>query len=280
MNIISRDDAIALGLKTYFTGKACKRGHVVERNVTGRTCVTCKKLNDRENVIKRSSTTPIHFTQFFTGSAISRRDAVKLGLKYYFTREECVRGHLAFRSVVNSSCVHCSKEYHIETYDDEKSRKVTIKATNWAKDNRVKSNGIKKQWVNNNPVKHALSTRKTYDKRNKTRRLQRINGDANFIVRESMSGMVRRICELTGKKKKLKTLEYLGYSVVELKEHLESLFLDGMTWENHGEWHIDHIVPVSWWLKNGVTDPTIVNDLLNLQPLWAKDNLAKSDKLI
>jgi len=156
---------------------------------------------------------------------------------------------------------------------------MVIKVTDWAKNNRVKSNNIKKQWVNNNPVKHALSTRKAYDKRNETRRLQRVNGDAGFIVRESMSGMVKRICKLTGKKKNLKTIEYLGYTVVELKEHLESLFTDGMTWDNHGEWHIDHIVPVSWWLKNGVTDPSMINALINLQPLWAKDNLIKSDKI-
>lgn len=279
MKIISRDEAIALGLKTYFTGKPCKHGHVVERNVIGRTCVTCKKLNDRANVIKRSELTPIYFTQFFTGRVISRKDAIKLGLKYYFTRVECVRGHMAFRSVVNSSCVHCSKDYHAETYDHEKSRAAVIKVTDWAKNNRVKSNDIKKQWVDNNPVKHALSTRKAYDKRNETRRLQRVNGDAGFIARESMSGMVKRICNLTGKKKKLKTIEYLGYTVVEIKDHLESLFTDGMTWNNHGEWHIDHIVPVSWWLKNGVTDPSMINALINLQPLWAKDNLIKSDKI-
>lgn len=279
MKIISRDDALKLGLKTYFTGKPCKRGHTVERNVTGRTCVACKKLCDRESVVKRSSETPVHFTQFFTGEILSRGDAIEKGLKYYFTRKECVRGHIAFRSVVNSSCVHCAKDYHTETYDVEKSKTVAARSTKWAEENREKSNLIKSKWVCENPVKHAKSLRKRYDKRNKKRRLQRINGDADFIAREAMSGMVRRICNLTGKKKKLKTLGYLGYTIVELKEHLESLFLDGMTWENHGEWHIDHIVPVSWWLKEGVTDPSCINALINLQPLWAKDNLAKSDKI-
>lgn len=279
MKIISRDEAVEANLKFYFTGKPCKHGHVVERNVVGRTCVTCKKLNDRKNVVKRAAVTPIYFTQFFTGCVISRKDAIKSGLKYYFTRTECVRGHVAFRSVINSSCVHCSKDYHVETYDDEKSRMATITAVDWAKNNRVKSNNIKKRWVDNNPVRHALSTRKAYDKRNEARRSQRVNGDAGFIVRESMSDMVKRVVKLTGNKKKLKTCEYLGYTVHQLKSHLESLFEPGMTWSNHGEWHIDHIVPVSWWLKNGVTDPSMVNALINLQPLWAKDNLAKSDKI-
>ena len=51
-----------------------------------------------------------------------------------------------------------------------------------------------------------------------------------------------------------------------------------MTWENHGEWHLDHIVPVSL----GETEEEIVslNHYTNLQPLWKDDNLIKSDNLI
>lgn len=49
-----------------------------------------------------------------------------------------------------------------------------------------------------------------------------------------------------------------------------------MSWENWGEWHIDHIKPVSKFEKNDL--PSVVNSLSNLQPLWAKDNLSKSSK--
>lgn len=48
-----------------------------------------------------------------------------------------------------------------------------------------------------------------------------------------------------------------------------------MSWDNRGEWHIDHIVPVAVMVRDGITDPAIINALTNLQPLWAKDNLAK-----
>lgn len=57
---------------------------------------------------------------------------------------------------------------------------------------------------------------------------------------------------------------------------MESLFLDGMTWENWGLWEIDHIRPISSFDKD--VDPKVVNELSNLQPLWENDNLKKRNK--
>jgi len=59
---------------------------------------------------------------------------------------------------------------------------------------------------------------------------------------------------------------------------IENKFLPGMFWSNHGKWHIDHIKPVSVFVKEGITDPKIICALDNLQPLWAKDNLRKGVK--
>jgi hypothetical protein len=63
---------------------------------------------------------------------------------------------------------------------------------------------------------------------------------------------------------------------MDLKKNIESKFIDGMTWDNYGEWHIDHIKPISSFNKN--EEPKIVNSLDNLQPLWAFDNLSKGCK--
>ena len=73
--------------------------------------------------------------------------------------------------------------------------------------------------------------------------------------------------------------ELLGCSKEELIEHLESQFSEGMTWENWSlnSWHIDHIRPVSSF---DLSDPAQVKECFhysNLQPLWAIDNLKKSD---
>jgi len=64
----------------------------------------------------------------------------------------------------------------------------------------------------------------------------------------------------------------------QLKEHIEKQFVDGMSWDNWGEWHIDHIKPVSKFDKSEKI--TIINSLNNLQPLWAVDNLKKSNKIL
>ena len=70
---------------------------------------------------------------------------------------------------------------------------------------------------------------------------------------------------------------YIGCTLEELIKHMESKFTSGMSWENQGEWHIDHIIPLS-----SASTPEELYKLChytNLQPLWAKDNLQKSDKL-
>jgi hypothetical protein len=72
---------------------------------------------------------------------------------------------------------------------------------------------------------------------------------------------------LNGKVKNASTIELLGYGYQELKEHITSLFTDGMSWENYGEWHIDHIKPLSSFDED--TPIHVVNALSNLQPLWA-----------
>jgi hypothetical protein len=73
------------------------------------------------------------------------------------------------------------------------------------------------------------------------------------------------------------TFELLGYTYDDLKSNIESKFKDGMTWENHGNWHIDHIIPISKF-KEG-TPANIVNDLKNLRPLWSKENIIRQNKI-
>ena len=65
--------------------------------------------------------------------------------------------------------------------------------------------------------------------------------------------------------------------------HIESQFKEGMSWKNHGihGWHIDHIRPISSFNFESCNDPEFKEcwALENLQPLWAKENLSKSNKI-
>ena len=82
-------------------------------------------------------------------------------------------------------------------------------------------------------------------------------------------------CALPISPKQGHTIDMLGYSAIQLKEHIESKFSPGMSWENHGDWHIDHKKPVT-----AFTDDTLISEVCsldNLQPLWAFENLSKSN---
>lgn len=69
------------------------------------------------------------------------------------------------------------------------------------------------------------------------------------------------------------TVNLLGCTWEEAKQHFEALFQPGMSWANHGTWHIDHIVPIA--RAKTVEEAARLNHISNLQPLWAKDNMTK-----
>ena len=72
----------------------------------------------------------------------------------------------------------------------------------------------------------------------------------------------------------------LGYQPDELATHLERQFTKGMGWHNMGEWHIDHIVPVSAFELSSPSDDDFraCYALANLRPMWARENLSKGHK--
>lgn len=73
-----------------------------------------------------------------------------------------------------------------------------------------------------------------------------------------------------------------GWTKQELADHIESLFQEGMSWDNYGEWHVDHIRPKSSFSIKSINDPEFKECwcLSNLQPLWASDNASKGAKWV
>jgi hypothetical protein len=79
---------------------------------------------------------------------------------------------------------------------------------------------------------------------------------------------------------KRRTTEMLGCSIETMKAHLEKQFKRGMTWENHGtHWHVDHIVPLSKFDFTNPIQAALATHYTNLQPMWASENLSKSDRI-
>jgi hypothetical protein len=100
--------------------------------------------------------------------------------------------------------------------------------------------------------------------------------DVNFKLKKNLS---KRINDALHKNiKSLKTIELLGCSVMDFKNYFQSKFQDGMSWDNYGKWHIDHIRPCASFDLSDPKQQLECFNFKNLQPLWALDNIRKGDK--
>jgi hypothetical protein len=124
-----------------------------------------------------------------------------------------------------------------------------------------------------NIKQYRLENKESRNKKEKERRhtdpLYKLSGNIRSLILISIKKQ--------GYSKKSKTYEILGCSYEDFKIHLESQFTEGMTWDNQGLWHLDHIYPIS-----RATDEQHViklNHYTNFQPLWAEDNNKKYNKI-
>lgn len=100
--------------------------------------------------------------------------------------------------------------------------------------------------------------------------------DISYRIHRSISASVWK--SLKGQKNE-RLEKILGYAISDLITHLENQFINGMSINNYGEWHIDHKIPISFFKFNSTNDDGFRNawSLNNLQPLWAHDNFSKSN---
>jgi len=176
------------------------------------------------------------------------------------------------------------KNYRVKNL--EKIKQIRIK---WSESENGKKSKQKHYKSNSEIIKLKV---KEYKKKNPEKEIERRNSEKYKKYMKNYSkkyredkpyfilwrSVLRNSLKRIGTKKEDKTNELLGYSAKELKEHIEKQFVDGMSWENWGEWHLDHIKPVSSFDKSEKL--SIINSLDNLQPLWAADNLKKSNKIL
>ena len=151
------------------------------------------------------------------------------------------------------------------------------------KNNPEKAKENANKWRKNNPEKVRASARKRskrpeYKKKANLRQKERYHTDPQFKLKRNLRNRLRKA--LKGKNKSASTMTLVGCSISHLKDHLTKQFLPGMTWENHGTWHVDHIMPCASF---DLTDPEQQRRFFhytNLQPLWGPENISKRDKII
>jgi hypothetical protein len=131
----------------------------------------------------------------------------------------------------------------------------------------------------NCPIKRAkwLSDNLGYmTKYNREYTLRRYYEDPVFRLKLTERTRIRQ--GLGGATKTARTTHLLGCSWEEFRKHLESLFVEGMTWGNMWQWHIDHIRPLASFDLTKEEDQRAAFHFSNHQPLWAVDNLRKGAK--
>jgi len=128
-------------------------------------------------------------------------------------------------------------------------------------------------------VKKLVDGRTAY--RPRKSRPNKVLSDAQKKIRHNVRSLVYQKLLNRGLTKNNSTFAALGYSPEELIQHLESRFQPGMSWGNYGSWHIDHIIPDSRFQYSSMCEDGFKHSwsLGNLQPLWAYDNLRKSNKI-
>ncbi len=128
--------------------------------------------------------------------------------------------------------------------------------------------------VNYSPRYTDLEKRKKYIKTyNRIYEKTRRSKDTIYDLIKRLRCRIRSAVTRNGYAKNSKTKDTVGCSWDNLKAHIESGFIGGMSWDNRHLWHIDHIIPLS--SAKSEQDLIKLNHYTNLQPLWAKDNLKK-----
>lgn len=182
-----------------------------------------------------------------------------------------------------SECKICQGEISINAWGECKSC-CQKRNSEYYQRNREKK--LKKQKEHNkNNKKDVLEYAKKYreehreliGKKMAAYRRERMKKDSVFRLASLYRTRLYQALKSRSFKKTKCSMRLVGCSWGELRSHLERKFVDGMTWDNYGAWHVDHIIPLASAKTNEEFEKLC--HYTNLQPLWAKDNLIKGDKI-
>lgn len=180
------------------------------------------------------------------------------------------------KSVRRSWCKECSKEYakkHAHKYrkiNPEKNREAVNK---YNSNNRELVRQRNRKWRSNNPQKAKNASLNWY---------RRTKNKITECLYASIKQRVKRLKYQNAEIHRKDLWEILGYTYEDFVKHIEKKFQPGMTWDNHGEWEIDHIIPISFFCFQSPEDVEFKMcwRLENIQPLWKHQNKQKTNKIL
>jgi hypothetical protein len=143
----------------------------------------------------------------------------------------------------------------------------------WSENNREYLTEYHKKWRTEN-VDKWRKTKRDYEKYRKS-------SDPAYKLIANFRTAIYQVLKENNVVKNKHYFDILKYTPEELISHLEKQFTDSMTWENYGEWHVDHRIPISSFNFESVDDDNFIKcwSLDNLQPMWGVENIKKSNRM-
>lgn len=197
------------------------------------------------------------------------------------TCKECLSD---YRSQTKDQRQDYNKTYWQKTKESQKKKNKEWRENNkdrvkenmrrWLEENKEHKKQSDREYRLNNMEKYKETMRKW--RREKYKKLKE-EGGVQFAIHKIRYNISRRIREVLTQGKSDTCSKYVGCTLDELRSHLESTFVEGMTWDNYGEWHIDHRIPCAAFNFEDESEVYACFYYKNLQALWARDNIKKKD---
>ncbi len=163
------------------------------------------------------------------------------------------------------------KKYNSKPETKERKRKNYDK---WYENNKEHRKEYLKEYRENN-IEKIRKTKRDYERNRKAR-------DPLYKLISNFRTAIYQVLKESNVDKNEHYFDVLPYSQEELIQHLENQFTDDLTWDNYGEWHLDHIIPISSFNIQEMGDEEFIKcwSLKNLQPLWGEENIRKSNSIL
>ena len=163
------------------------------------------------------------------------------------------------------------KKYNSKPETKERKRKNYDK---WYENNKEHRKEYLKEYRENN-IEKIRKTKRDYERNRKAR-------DPLYKLISNFRTAIYQVLKESNVDKNEHYFDVLPYSQEELIQHLENQFTDDLTWDNYGEWHVDHIIPISSFNIQEMGDEEFIKcwSLENLQPLWGEENIRKSNSIL
>ena len=156
----------------------------------------------------------------------------------------------------------------------ETKERLKINHKKWSEKNKEHLTEYHKKWRTDN-IDKWRQTKRNYERNRKS-------SDPLYKLISNFRTAIYQVLKESNVEKNRHYFDILQYTPEELIIHLESQFKDTMSWDNYGDWHVDHKLPITSFNIEEMGDKEFMKcwALENLQPMWGEENIRKSNKIL